>query len=149
VRQEARSVWQGDLAHGSGRVTRRASDVVEAMTWRARTSARGPQTSPEELIAAAHAGCFSMALADVLAEGGHAPDELDVHAWCALDPRTLRITAIDLLVAGRVAGMDDAAFARAVARAERVCPVSNALRGNVLVSVRPRLLDAEERLPAR
>jgi len=142
VRREARSVWQGDLTRGSGRVTRGASDVVEAMSWTGRTGAPSAQTSPEELIAAAHAGCFSMALANVLAEGGHAPDELDVRASCALDPQSLRITAIDLLVAGRVAGMDDAAFAGAVERAEHVCPVSNALRGNVAISVRPQLLAA-------
>ncbi len=142
VAREATSVWRGDLAAGRGRVVRGASGTAETMSWDARIGAPGPATSPEELIAAAHAGCFSMALAGVLGDAGHEPDELDVHAWCTLDDAALRITAIELVVRGRVGGLDAAAFAAAVERAERLCPVSNALRGNVVITVLPHLLAA-------
>ncbi len=122
---------------------RSASGVAETMTWGARVERPDQQTSPEELIAAAHAGCFSMALAAVLGEDGHAPQELDVHASCALDADALRITTIELVVRGRVRGLDAAGFAAASARAVRLCPVSNALRGNnVTVTVVPQLVTA-------
>lgn len=143
VRRTARSVWRGGLRAGQGRVARGASGREESVTWGSRVAGETQETSPEELIAAAHAGCFSMALANVLSEDGHLPTELDVRADCALDVAPLRITAIELAVTGRVEGLDEAGFSDAVRRAEAVCPVSNALRGNVAISVRPpRLLAA-------
>ncbi len=142
VAREATSTWRGDLAQGRGRVVRGAAGAGEAMSWDARVGVPGGATNPEELIAAAHAGCFSMALAAVLGDDGHSPDELDVRASCALDPVALRITEIELVVRGRVRGLDAAAFADAADRAERLCPVSNALRGNVTVTVVPQLVAA-------
>jgi osmotically inducible protein OsmC len=140
VTRSARSVWRGGLEGGEGRLLREEVGREERVSWAARTGRHRHDTSPEELIAAAHAGCFSMALANVLAEDGHPPAELDVRASCAFDPAALRITTVELAVTGRVAGLDEDGFADAVRRAERGCPVSNALRGNVAIRVSPRFV---------
>lgn len=101
------------------------------------------RTSPEELIAAAHAGCYSMALAHVLDTQGIHPDALNVTATCDLEvgPEGPRIAAIELEVHGRIPGLDASAFEEASRRAEATCPVSNALRGNLEIRVRS-VLDA-------
>jgi lipoyl-dependent peroxiredoxin len=95
------------------------------------------KTSPEELIAAAHASCFAMALALVLGEAETPPEHLAVSAACTLDAvdGTPRITTIALNVVGRVAALDQPAFERHVAAAGELCPVSNALRAGVQISV--------------
>jgi lipoyl-dependent peroxiredoxin len=91
----------------------------------------GGKTSPEELIAAAHATCFSMALAGGLAQDGHAPTRLETDAVCTLDQTDagFRITKMHLAVRGEVEGIDEAAFEQAAQAAEKGCPVSNALGG--------------------
>ena len=107
------------------------------MTWAARTNRPDPKTSPEELIAAAHAACYAMAFSNALATAGHAPEHLEVDAVCRLDPVEggVAITHIDLTVRGRVAGLDQAGFQRLAEEGERGCPVSNALRGNVEIGL--------------
>jgi osmotically inducible protein OsmC len=101
----------------------------------------GGKTSPEELIAAAEATCFSMALANGLAQQGHAPRRIETDAVCSLD-RTdagFRITSMHLSVRGEVDGIDDAAFQEAAKEAKEGCPVSNAL-GGVEISMEASLV---------
>lgn len=137
----ARATWDGDLMSGSGRVST-ASGVLseEGVSWSARAEdAEG--VSPEELIAAAHATCVSMALAHGLAEGGHAPTRLETEATATFDKTDagFRLTTMKLAISGEVEGMDEAAFREAAEGAKENCPVSQALKGNVEISVEASL----------
>ncbi len=142
MRREASATWRGNLMDGSGK-TRLASGAVPEeldVTWRARTEEAGGKTSPEELIAAAHATCLSMALSHALAEAGHEPEQIDVAATATFD-RTdegWRITRIELDVRGKV-DMDADEFVKTAEAAKDACPVSNALRGNVEIGFRASL----------
>ena len=135
----ASAVWQGDLGSGNGKVSVASGAFPEqAVTWAARTNRPDPKTSPEELIAAAHAACYAMAFSHTLAEAGHAPEQVSVDAACRFDPVEgggFAITRIDLTVRGRVPGIDQAEFERLAADGDRGCPVSNALRGNVEIGL--------------
>jgi osmotically inducible protein OsmC len=134
--------WRGNLRQGSGTLAPATGAFPELpLTFRARTESPDGKTSPEELIASAHAACYAMAFSNLLATEGSAPEELEIEAICALD-RTesgLKITTMTLNVAGRVAGIDQARFQQLAEEGERRCPVSNALRGNVAISVSARL----------
>ena len=131
-------VWEGNLAQGKG-VLDSVSGAFKSLpvSWPARTEASNGNTSPEELIAAAHASCYAMALSHVLGQQGQPPQRLEVHADCDLDKTDtgVKISRIQLRVRGAVAGLDDAGFKEAAAKAEQGCPVSNALRNNVAISV--------------
>jgi len=122
--------WQGNLMEGSGRIERVGTGAFGPLdvSWPARTDEPGEQTSPEELIAAAHAACFSMSLAHELAQGGHAPERLDTRADVTFEPGT-GITRIRLAVRGRVPGVDEEGFRKAAEGAKAGCPVSQALAG--------------------
>ena len=137
--RHARAVWEGDLAQGSGTVTLESSRQGGTLpaTWASRTARSEGKTSPEELIAAAHATCFSMGLAHGLAEAGTPPTRLTTEATCTFAPAEggFKIASMELSVKGEVAGIDAAAFAAAAAAAKDGCPVSQALKGNVPVSV--------------
>jgi len=124
--------WEGDLAHGNG-VLNGASGALTNLpvTWASRTQRSEGKTSPEELIAAAHASCYSMALAHGLNEAGNPPEHLDVTAKVTLDERNgaPTVTTSEVTVTGRVPGIDQAAFEQAAAEAGNFCPVSRALAG--------------------
>jgi lipoyl-dependent peroxiredoxin len=131
-------VWEGSLARGNGKLSSGSGALVELpVTWAARTEAPEGKTSPEELIASAHATCFTMALALVLGEASTPPQRIATDARCALDEvdGAPRITAVALSVRSRVEGLDRSRFQKAVEEAGALCPVSNALRGNVEISV--------------
>jgi len=134
--RKARATWQGDLFQGSGAVSALDSGLFSeaAVTWAARTEEPGGRTSPEELLAAAHAACFCMALSNELSSRGHQPARLEVQARCTFQPGK-GITAMALDVAAEVPDTDEDAFREALAAAEGSCPVSNALRGNVEINV--------------
>jgi lipoyl-dependent peroxiredoxin len=122
--------WDGDLAHGHGDVSGASGGLGDLpVTWASRTERSEGKTSPEELIAAAHASCFSMALAHGLTEAGNAPEHLDVSAKVTLDQRdgAPTVTSSELTVSGRVPGIDQSAFEQAAADAGKNCPVSRAL----------------------
>jgi lipoyl-dependent peroxiredoxin len=139
--RSAQCTWDGDLAHGKGTVSGGSGALSELpVTWASRTGRSAGQTSPEELIAAAHASCFSMALSHELSEGGNAPDQLDVTARVTLDERdgAPTVTTSELTVTGRVDGIDQEAFTKAATNAGKQCPVSRALAG-VEISVRATL----------
>jgi len=132
----ASAVWQGDLFGGAGTVSAVTSGLFSeaAVTWESRTAEPGGMTSPEELIAAAHAACFSMALSNELATRGHPPTRVEVQATCTFEPGK-GITTMALDVSAEVPGVDEAGFREGLDAAEASCPVSNALRGNVDIQV--------------
>ena len=144
VERTARATWSGDLEGGEGDVRRGSAPDPEPLTWRGRTEQDSPVTNPEELIAAAHAGCLSMTLTNVLDEAGYLLSELTVDAGCRLtdEDGPLRITAIDVRIRATVAGVSGEEFRGFVERAERACPVSNALRDNVVIRVDAELTAA-------
>ena len=131
--RHAEVTWRGSLIEGSGRIERVGSGAFGPLdvTWTSRTEEPGGRTSPEELIAAAHASCFSMALSHALAEGGHPPEELQTSADVTFVPGT-GITKIRLSVRGRVPGLDEVALREAAsargtpARFPRPWPLSAA-----------------------
>jgi lipoyl-dependent peroxiredoxin len=135
--KRAHAIWEGDLMSGSGRFTLGSGVAGEQrVSWAARTET-GDQTSPEELIAAAHASCFSMALANGLAEAGTPPTRLESDAVCtfAKTGEGFRITEIQLTVRGDIDGVDEAGFRAAAGQAKENCPVSQALKGNVEITL--------------
>lgn len=140
--RRAEAVWAGTLFEGNGTVSVGSRALAELpITWASRTESSDGKTSPEELLAAAHAGCFSMAFSLVLAEAGTPPDELTVKATCTFEqvPTGFAVTTIALDVHGRVRGIDDDRFEQAAKRAAQICPVSKALNGNVDVRLTARL----------
>jgi osmotically inducible protein OsmC len=134
--RQAQVVWDGTLASGAGAVSSGSGALDLPVTWAARTEQPDGKTSPEELIAAAHASCFAMALALVLGENHTPPERLTVTAACMLDEveGAPRITSVELTVRARVPKLDKAGLERNVAQAADLCPVSNALRGNVEIT---------------
>jgi lipoyl-dependent peroxiredoxin len=139
--RNAEVVWDGTLASGAGALSSGSGALGLPVTWVARTEQPDGKTSPEELIAAAHASCFAMALALVLGEAHKPPEQLTVTAACTLDEvdGAPKITTVELAVRGSVPSLDAAGFEQHVAQAAGLCPVSNALRGNVAISVSSEL----------
>src|SRR5438093_684173 len=135
--RSAQATWMGDLVSGSGEIHEVPSGAFGPLqvSWAARSEDdHGGKTSPEELIAAAHAACFAMALSNVLAKAEHAPERLETSATVTFVPGT-GITKSALTVVGVVPGMDEAAFKNAAEEAKTGCPVSGALEGNVEVAL--------------
>ena len=127
--RRAEVTWNGSLLEGSGTIDSSTSGVIggQTVSWKARsTDEAGGSTSPEELIAAAHAACFSMALSSGLSKEGHPPDELKTSATVTFQPGE-GIVKIALAVEGNVPGIDAAAFQTAAEVAKENCPVSKAL----------------------
>jgi osmotically inducible protein OsmC len=143
IERRAHATWEGDQRSGTGRFDLESSGAVrgQEVTFASRfEDEAGGKTSPEELIAAAEATCFSMALANGLAQQGHAPTRLETDAVCTLDQRDagFRITSLRLTVRGEVEGVDEDGFRTAAEEAKAGCPVSNAL-GGVDISVEAAL----------
>ena len=135
--RRAEVTWSGNLLNGTGKIDFTGSGAIEGldMTWASRSEPdEQGRTSPEELIAAAHASCFSMALSHGLAQAGTPPDRLHVKATSTFVPGT-GITNMKLDVTGRVEGMDEDAFRAAAETAKENCPVSKAMAGNVEIDV--------------
>ncbi len=128
--RKAEVTWRGSLMEGSGTIVSTTSGAIgeQAVTWASRAEDPGGRTSPEELIAAAHAACFSMALSHALAQQGNPPDELRTAATVTFQPGE-GITQIRLAVEGRVPGIDADGFRSAAEGAKAGCPVSKALAG--------------------
>jgi len=142
AKRTAQAVWDGTLAQGHGRVKGTSGGLPEvAVSWAARTEAPGGKTSPEELLAAAHAACFSMALSAGLGRMQKPPTRLVVDATATFDKvgDAWKVTTMELAVAGQVPGLSAAEFEAAAKAASEGCPISGALKGNVAVSVRAKL----------
>jgi osmotically inducible protein OsmC len=137
----ANVTWNGSLMEGKGTIDSVGSGAISnlGVTWKNRAeTAEG--TSPEELIAAANAACFAMALSAGLAGAGHAPEKLEVTAKCTFSlDNGPKITTMDLHVRGTVPGMDAAAFKQAAEGAGQNCPVSSAMKGNVTHNITAEL----------
>lgn len=119
------AVWTGSLNEGSGRM-RLASGAYEGTYTKASRFEEGPGTNPEELIGAAHAGCFSMFLAAILSDAGHVPTSIATTATVHLGAGP-RINLIELSTVGTVPGIDEATFIEFAEKAKVGCPVSQAL----------------------
>ena len=141
----AEATWSGNLANGSGQVSAVSSGVFSDLpvTWAARTEAADGKTSPEELVAAAHASCFSMALSGRLGRAGHPPERLDVSADVTFDKvgDGWKVVSSALTVRGTVPGMSAEAFRAEAEAAKDGCPISGALKGNVELSVDASLVE--------
>ena len=130
--RSATTGWDGDLAHGAGTLNGASGALSDlSVTWASRTERSDGKTSPEELIAAAHSSCFSMALAHGLTEAGNAPEHLDVTSKVTLDlvDGAPTVTTSELTVSGRVPGIDQTTFEQAARDAGKNCPISRALAG--------------------
>jgi osmotically inducible protein OsmC len=138
IDRHAHATWEGDLRSGSGRFEVGSGAISgQEVTFASRFEDSGGRTSPEELIAAAHATCFSMALANGLAQAGHSPTRLETDAVATLDQAEggFRITSMRLSVRGEVDGIDEEAFRAAAQQAKEDCPVSNALADSVEITL--------------
>ena len=141
--RQADATWEGDLASGSGVVTAATSQVFSELpvSWASRTESADGRTSPEELVAAAHASCFCMALSAGLGRSGTPPQKLEVSATVTFDRvgEGFKVVSSALKVRGRVSGIDKAGFRQASEAAKDECPISQALKGNVELSVEATL----------
>jgi osmotically inducible protein OsmC len=128
--RRAEVTWQGSLMEGSGRIDTSTSGKLDGLelSWPSRAESANGKTSPEDLIAAAHASCFAMALSHALAQAGTPADELHTSSSVTFQPGE-GITRIELTVRGRVPGIDGDAFRQAAQSAKENCPVSKALAG--------------------
>jgi osmotically inducible protein OsmC len=138
IERNAHATWEGDLRGGSGRFDVGSGAISgQEVTFASRFEDSGGRTSPEELIAAAHATCFSMSLANGLAQDGHPPTRLETDALATLEQTEagFRITSMRLTVRAEVDGIDEEAFQAAAQQAKEGCPVSNALADSVEISL--------------
>jgi lipoyl-dependent peroxiredoxin len=143
IERNAHATWEGDLRGGSGRFDVGSGAISgQEVTFASRfEDSSGGKTSPEELIAAAHATCFSMALAGGLAKDGHPPTRLETDGLVTLSPVDggYRITSVKLSVRGEVDGIDEEAFRAAAEEAKEGCPVSNALADSIEITLEAAL----------
>jgi osmotically inducible protein OsmC len=138
IERNAHATWEGDLRGGSGKFDVGSGAISgQEVTFASRFEEPGGKTSPEELIAAAHATCFSMALAGGLARAGHPPTRLETDGLVTLDQvdGAFRITSVKLSVRGEVDGLDEEAFRAAAEEAKEGCPVSNALADSIEITL--------------
>jgi osmotically inducible protein OsmC len=143
VVREASVTWSGDLIGGNGTINQVTSKAINGLpvSWAARTEVPGGKTSPEELMAAAHASCYAMAFSFGLGNAGSPPQKLEVSATVTFDKvgDGFKVVSSALKVSGQVAGIDAAAFKEAAEAAKDGCPISQALKGNVELSVEATL----------
>jgi len=141
----AEVTWNGSLLEGSGTINYVSSGAISRLpvTWASRTEDHNGRTSPEELLAAAHASCFSMAFSARLAKNGTPADQLDVKVEVTFDQGEggWKVASSNITVKGTVPGIDKATFERLADDAKDNCPISAAIRGNVEVSVQAELLE--------
>ncbi len=136
--RSATAEWQGNLANGSGKVSSESGHLTGAYSFPSRFET-GNGTNPEELIAAAHAACYSMALSHALSQAGHVPESVQTEAKVHLEKGEagFSIVRIELLCEARVSGLDDASFQTHAEGAKEGCPISRAL-ASVEISLEAR-----------
>lgn len=143
VSRSATAIWQGNLTEGKGSVSSNSSAHLQDLpvSWSARTEDPKGISGPEELLAAAHAACFSMAFSNILFKAGFTAERLEVRAKVTADKLEAGWTVVSshLTVHGRVPGIDQEGFADAAEKAKDGCPISRAMKGNVALSVEPTL----------
>ena len=139
MKRTATAVWNGSLKEGSGTLTAPGGALNHTQYSFASRFASGPGTNPEELIAAAHAGCFAMALSAALGEAGFKPDSLEATAEVSLDnvpPKGWSVTASHLVMNAKVPGIDAAKFDEIAQKAKANCPISRLLNANITLAAR-------------
>ena len=138
MRRKGSAVWQGGLRDGKGTVSTESGVLAEAQYSFGTRFEQGAGTNPEELIAAAHAGCFSMALSKQLEDAGMRAESINTTAAVRLEKTDagFTITEVHLDVSARIPGADSAAFERAAANAKAGCPVSRVLNANITMEAR-------------
>ena len=137
IERTAKGTWHGDLKTGNGLIDSTSDALKKVPFTYATRFENAPGTNPEELIAAAHAACYSMAFSNYLSQQGHVPDEISTNATATLDGGV--IGKMHLETRGRVKGLDDDAFKRLAGEAEKKCPVSNSFRGCMEITVNAEL----------
>jgi len=138
----AEVTWEKDLLTGSGKVRFGSKALSESpVTWAARTEESNGKTSPEELLAAAHASCYAMAFSGALGRNKTPPTRLDVSAKCTFDKvgDAWKVTTMELTVKGWVPGLDAAKFQELAKAGEASCPISNAIRNSVEIKLNASL----------
>ncbi|SFT98882.1 OsmC family protein [Halomonas saccharevitans] len=131
IKNTATAQWKGGLKDGGGSLST-GSGTLKDVSYDFRKRFEGADgTNPEELIGAAHAGCFSMAFSLVLGEAGYTADSIDTEATVTLDPDSLSVTAVHLVTRGKVPGADQAAFEEAANGAKDNCPISKLLNAEI------------------
>ena len=137
--RRAEAYWSGDLNGGGGAVSAVTTGIFtdQPITWRARTEAAEGKTSPEELLAAAHAACYSMAVSNELAKAGHAPERVDVSVEVTADKREAgwTVLASKITLRARVPGIDQTTFDEKATAAKVGCPISRAISESVEISL--------------
>lgn len=127
---EATTLWRGELQSGNGTTSLDSSEAAEfPVTWAGRTEGETGRTNPEELIAAAHSACYSMAFSNILTKAGTPPESIQVTAAVTFDPANGGITGSHLLVSASIPGISEADFQERAEEAKTNCPVSRALAG--------------------
>ena len=139
MKRTATAVWNGSLKEGSGTLTAPGGALNHTQYSFASRFASGPGTNPEELIAAAHAGCFAMALSAALGEAGFKPDRLEAIAEVSLEnvpPKGWSVTASHLVMNAKIPGIDAAKFDEIAQKAKANCPISRLLNANITLAAR-------------
>lgn len=136
IKNTATAQWKGGLKDGGGSLST-GSGTLKDVSYDFRKRFEGAEgTNPEELIGAAHAGCFSMAFSLVLGEAGYTADSIDTEATVTLDPESLSVTAVHLVTRGKVPGADQAAFEEAANGAKENCPISKLLNAEITLDAK-------------
>ncbi|MFH7024688.1 MAG: OsmC family protein [Heteroscytonema crispum UTEX LB 1556] len=143
LKRTADAVWRGDLKSGKGEISATSGVLKDTPYSFATRFENSPGTNPEELIAAAHAACFSMAFAFTLSEKGYKPESVQTQATCTVEPQKtggFKITKIHLETRGKIPDIHAETFQQIAQEAEKGCPVSNALRGGVEIELNASLV---------
>lgn len=136
--RNATAVWNGSGKEGNGHLTTQSTVLNKTQYSFNSRFEEGAGTNPEELVAAAHAGCFTMKLSFILGEGGFTPDSLETK--CEITFENGAVTKSHLIVEGKVPGIDDQKFQEAVKKAEQTCPISNLLKGTIAITSEGKLV---------
>ncbi|MGY2892142.1 OsmC family protein [Deinococcus sp. UYEF24] len=133
ISRKANAQWSGDLMKGAGKISTESGTVKDAQYSFKTRFESGVGTNPEELLAAAHAGCFTMQLSAMLAGDGHAPQDVQTEATCEMvrNGPGFKVSTMRLKVTGKVEGIDQATFEDYVTKAADLCPLSGVMKGNV------------------
>lgn len=142
INRTADAAWQGDIRGGKGTISTGSGALKNTSYSFSTRFEQEPGTNPEELIAAAHAACYTMNLSGTLGRKGYTPQNLETHATCTVAPKQgggFQITRIQLETRAKVDGIDEDTFQQIAREAEQTCPVSNALRSVPEISLNAKL----------
>lgn len=131
MKHSATAVWNGSVKEGQGKITTQSNALKDSPYSFSSRFAEGKETNPEELIAAAHAGCFAMALSLILGEAGFTPDSLEATSTVSIDAGKLQITSSHLQLKAKIPGISEEKFKECADEAKANCPVSKALNAEI------------------